>query len=184
MLERLSFGRPTLTPMSVRTSVSGAAWTNVSPISTEDRPTCEGRGLAAPLVALHRHRAALLVEAGNREGARAALLKATALGIEINDQTRHRQEPSSTRWNAPASCARQRLAFYDMGDAATGLAFAKGAANALQSARQALVGLPQDMQGCFRDAIADQYRALAGLATIQAGQLTEAQEILTQLADF
>lgn len=143
----------------------------------------EGRGLAAPLVGLYRHRASLLAEAGDGNSAREALLKATALGIEINDQTQHLSGSLIHQMERACILRKTATAFYDMGDAATGLAFAKGAANALQSARQALIGLPQDMQGCFRDAIADQYRTLAGLM-IEAGQLTEAQEILTQLADF
>ncbi|MEZ5796528.1 MAG: CHAT domain-containing protein [Paracoccaceae bacterium] len=142
-----------------------------------------GPGLAPPLVALYRHRADLALQAGDRDGARAALLQATALGLEINDQTRHLSGSLIYQMERACTLRKTSAAFYGMGDAASGLAFAKAATNALQEARRALGGLPQDMQSCFRDAIADQYRALAGLM-IEAGQLTEAQEVLAQLADF
>ncbi|WP_435258132.1 CHAT domain-containing protein [Thioclava sp. FR2] len=112
-----------------------------------------------------------------------ALLQATATALEINDLTRHLS--GSLIYNMERACVLRKTsqAFYAMDMPQKGLAFAKGAMDALQGARRATLGLPQDMQSCFRDAIADQYRALAGLMT-EAGQLDEAQATLTQLADF
>ena len=140
-------------------------------------------GLAAQLVPVYRHRAELLAQKGDLDAAREALFEGTALAMEINDQTRHLSGTLIYEMERACILRKTSDALYGFGDAETGLAFAKAAANALQAARQALIGLPQDMQSCFRDAIADQYRSLAGLM-IDAGQLTEAQEILTQLSDF
>ncbi|MGC5198249.1 CHAT domain-containing protein [Aphanothece microscopica] len=79
------------------------------------------------------------------------------------------------------SHASERLFAIGQGDLA--LIFARTAVNELQTIRAAIAGLPEQVQLCFRDTVADHYRWLADLFITQ-GRPAEADQILMLLKSF
>ncbi|WP_153349613.1 CHAT domain-containing protein [Sinorhizobium meliloti] len=140
-------------------------------------------GLSPILVHLYHSLARSQASIGQGSDAEASVLKATSIAESINRQSRHLK--GSLVYNLERSCILQRSSqvLFELGRSETALAFAKESVNSLQAARRALLGLPQGLQGCFRDLVGEQYRALADLF-ISQGHYDEAKWVLNELKDF
>ncbi|MEM1316657.1 MAG: CHAT domain-containing protein [Pseudomonadota bacterium] len=143
----------------------------------------EGTGLSPLLVPLYQERARLLAGLDRLNDARDAIYRSLAIAKTVNDQSRHLR--GTLVYHMEMACIQRKGSdlLFRIGVNEAGLAVAKSAVNHLQEARRSLLGLPQNLQNCFRDLVADQYRNIADLL-IRNGYLDEAREVITQLKDF
>ena len=143
----------------------------------------EGIGLSPLLVPLYQERARILAGLDQRDEARDAVYRSMAVAKTVNDQSRHLR--GTLVYHMEMACIQRKGSdlLFRIGVNEAGLALAKSAVNHLQEARRSLLGLPQNLQNCFRDLVADQYRNIADLL-IRNGYLDEAREVITQLKDF
>ncbi len=72
---------------------------------------------------------------------------------------------------------------FGLGSDGIALVLAKDAINELQDIRRDLSAIPERLQGCFRDLVADNYRWLADLL-VRQNRLSEAELVLSLLKDF
>lgn len=72
---------------------------------------------------------------------------------------------------------------FGLGSDGIALVLAKDAINELQGIRRDLSAIPERLQGCFRDLVADNYRWLADLL-VRQNRLSEAELVLSLLKDF
>ncbi|WP_346891871.1 CHAT domain-containing protein [uncultured Roseibium sp.] len=72
---------------------------------------------------------------------------------------------------------------FRLGSDGIALVLAKDAINELQGIRRDLSTIPERLQGCFRDLVADNYRWLADLL-VRQNRLSEAEFVLSLLKDF
>ncbi|MBD1545523.1 CHAT domain-containing protein [Roseibium aggregatum] len=72
---------------------------------------------------------------------------------------------------------------FGLGADGIALVLAKDAINELQNIRRDLSTIPERLQGCFRDLVADNYRWLADLL-VRQNRLSEAEFVLSLLKDF
>lgn len=72
---------------------------------------------------------------------------------------------------------------FGLGADGIALVLAKDAINELQGIRRDLSTIPERLQGCFRDLVADNYRWLADLL-VRQNRLSEAEFVLSLLKDF
>jgi CHAT domain-containing protein/TPR repeat protein len=72
---------------------------------------------------------------------------------------------------------------FGLGNDGIALVLAKDAINELQDIRRDLSTIPERLQGCFRDLVADNYRWLADLL-VRQNRLSEAELVLSLLKDF
>ena len=72
---------------------------------------------------------------------------------------------------------------FGLGADGIALVLAKDAINELQDIRRDLSTIPERLQGCFRDLVADNYRWLADLL-VRQNRLSEAEFVLSLLKDF
>lgn len=122
----------------------------------------------------------------------AAQAPAQALQYELTALAAERQLDQVTGFNAGPlqgrlksvchlSKASERI--FALGADGVALVLAKDAINELQDIRQQLASLPERLQGCFRDLVADNYRWLADLL-VRQDRLSEAELVLSLLKDF
>ncbi|MDF1855735.1 MAG: CHAT domain-containing protein [Pseudooceanicola sp.] len=140
-------------------------------------------GLSPHLVPLYQHLAQLQAEAGDAASAERSVYQAMRAAREMNDGVRHLN--GSLVYHMEMACWQRKGSdlLFSIGADAAGLTLAKAAVNELQAARGTLVGLPENLQNCFRDLLSTQYRRMADLL-IQQTHLNEAQWVLDQLKDF
>lgn len=140
-------------------------------------------GFSPLIVPLYQQLAELQAQAGDLPQARKAVYQSISFARAMNDATRHLQ--GSLVYHMEMACWLRKGSdmLFRFGDDAAGLTLAKASVNELQQARGRLVGLPQDLQNCFRDLLSTQYRRMADLL-IRHDHLDEAQWVLGQLKDF
>ncbi|MGV2019794.1 CHAT domain-containing protein [Agrobacterium sp. 22-223-1] len=140
-------------------------------------------GLSPSLIELYRRLAADQIALGLMDAAADSALKALAIGQQINDSQRHIN--GSLVYHLEQSCQLQKASalLFDTGRKETALFLAKNAVNELQDARSILLGMPEALQGCFKDILSDQYRYMAELF-IRQGHFYEAEWVLAQLKDY
>lgn len=140
-------------------------------------------GLSRGLVGSARSLAVGHFHAGNKE--QALRFELTALNTEIAlaeaDQIWRGSVPSALTAICSLARASRRMSQYEYPDIA--LVLAKEAVNRLQRVRADIAQLPHDLQLCFSDAVADNYRWLAHLFHAQ-GNYAEEEFVLGLLKDF
>lgn len=172
--------RDSFEPLRLQTDVSIDA--RLARLDERRDTLMQGRGLSPVLVPLYREYAKVQAEAGQLEDAEASIYRSVSIAQSINEQSRHLH--GSLIYHMEMACHKRKASdvLFELGIDTAALALAKSAVNHLQSARSTVVGLPQNLQNCFRDVLADQYRRMADLL-IRNGYLDEAQSVLAQLKD-
>ncbi|WP_281409554.1 CHAT domain-containing protein [Rhizobium ruizarguesonis] len=140
-------------------------------------------GLSPLLVRLYQSLALHQAALGQKDDASKSIMTALSIGEQINGATRYLQ--GSLIYHLEQSCQLRRASedLSGLGQSEAALLLAKASVNELQDARAQLVGLPAELQGCFKDLISDQYRILADLF-IKQGHFLEAEWVLGQLKDY
>ena len=135
------------------------------------------------MVAAARNLAELEQRRGN--SAQAIELEISALNVELE------LESLSAIFDGPIPAALARVCHYsnasrrilELGNINVATVIAKIAVNELQNVRRRVQQLPQRLQTCFRDIIADHYRWLADLF-IRQNRAPEAERVLNMLKNF
>ncbi|MBB4120279.1 CHAT domain-containing protein [Martelella radicis] len=129
-----------------------------------------------------RYGDALQASGDNRE---ALAMELTALSAELRlDRLRELSDgPLSAELTRVCHLSNASERAFALGSDSLAVLLAKQAINRLQVVRADLATLPEDLRGCFRDLIADNYRWLADLF-IQQDRLSDAEFVLGLLKDF
>ncbi len=115
----------------------------------------------------------------------AAQLELTALGADLarHEVTAIRLGPLHSAMGEVCSYSLASERLHKLGERDLALALAKEAVNQLQTLRARLRGLPEQLQMCFRDSVANHYRWLADLFIAQ-DRPAEATAVLQMLKSF
>lgn len=141
-----------------------------------------GQGaLALPLAA--RRLAAMEHDAGDADRALELELMALQSDFLRADASEVKNGPIAAGLTRVCVLSGTSERLYDYGHAEIALSLAKDAVNRLQDMRRHLADLPENLQLCFRDQVADHYRWLADLFIAQ-NRPVEADLALTMLKSF
>ena len=140
-------------------------------------------GFSPLLVRLYHGLSSAQAALGRKDDAVDSTLTALSIGEQINVATRHLL--GSLVYHMDQSCLVRQASddLGELGQIEAAVVLAKASVNELQDARAKLVGLPEELQGCFKNLLGDQYRAIADLF-IRQGRFLEAEWTLGQLKDF
>ena len=119
------------------------------------------------------------------DNGQALAMELTALSAELRlDRLRELSEgPLSAELTRVCRLSNASERAFALGSDSLAVLLAKQAINRLQGVRADLATLPENLRGCFRDLIADNYRWLADLF-IQQDRLSDAEFVLGLLKDF
>ncbi|TNB46896.1 CHAT domain-containing protein [Martelella lutilitoris] len=119
------------------------------------------------------------------DNGQALAMELTALSAELRlDRLRELSEgPLSAELTRVCHLSNASERAFALGSDSLAVLLAKQAINRLQGVRADLATLPENLRGCFRDLIADNYRWLADLF-IQQDRLSDAEFVLGLLKDF
>jgi len=166
---------PPAAPVAVEPDLSAAE-------ATFDAVRARG-GLSMSLVNAARVFSSALRSTGDAD--KALELELTALAAERQLDRIVGLGAGPLQGNLTTVCHLSRASERAFGLGADGIALvlAKDAINELQQIRRDLSAIPERLQGCFRDLVADNYRWLADLL-VRQNRLSEAELVLSLLKDF
>lgn len=140
-------------------------------------------GASRALVNVARSSSLAFQFAGNSRKALEMELVAVAADVQLDKITALSDGPLQTALTQACQMSHASERAFALGESGLAMVFAKESINDLQQVRSELVGVPERLQGCFRDLVSDNYRWLANLL-IQQNRLSEAQFVLGLLKDF
>ncbi|OCW59478.1 CHAT domain-containing protein [Hoeflea olei] len=145
-------------------------------------------GLSRALVNAAREYSAALEETGDRAAALRLELTALAAELQLDDldalgRKAYGAAPLDATLTAVCHLSKASERAFALGADRLALVLAKDTINQLQTLRGGLSGMPERLQGCFRDLVSDNYRWLADLLVSQ-NRLGEAQVVLGLLKDY
>ncbi|WP_187967823.1 SEL1-like repeat protein [Aquibium microcysteis] len=140
-------------------------------------------GLSRALVNAAREYSLALTADGAAEPALRLELAALSAELALDDIAALTSSPIQNGLTRVCHLSRASERAFDLGASDVAMVLAKDAVNALQRIRSDLSAVPERLQTCFRDLVADNYRWLADLL-IRQNRLSEAEFVMGLLKDF
>lgn len=140
-------------------------------------------GLSRALVNAAREYSLALEADGEAEPALRLELAALSAELSLDDIAALTSGPIQNGLTRVCHLSRASERAFDLGASDVAMVLAKDAVNALQRLRSDLSAVPERLQACFRDLVADNYRWLADLL-IRQDRLSEAEFVMGLLKDF
>lgn len=140
-------------------------------------------GLSRALVNAAREYSLALTADGAAEPALRFELAALSAELALDDVAALTSSPIQNGLTRVCHLSRASERAFDLGAPDVAMVLAKDAVNTLQRIRSDLSAVPERLQTCFRDLVADNYRWLADLL-IRQNRLSEAEFVMGLLKDF
>lgn len=147
-----------------------------------DRIAAKG-GLSRSFVLAARDRSRTLLADGRQADALRMELTALSAELQMNDIAGLSEGPLQRDLTRVCLLSKASERISGLGADDVAIVLAKDAVNTLQSVRASLSGVPERLQACFSDLVADQYRWLADFF-VKRGRLAEAEFVMALLKDF